>query len=277
MDPTRRPMLAKTDSLFPQAPNFKSGLHAQNQRYGQRATPPPPAYRWRGLGRPPSGGRAAVSISSRPFVFLAGRRQVGQVASPPARSLSPARLESVFLREEPQPQPRSRAARAPRARLTRVRLAAGWLILCNKRRRGPPRAPPPPPRRPPALDPPAAPGQHPISTPLPTLSSTFPFTFTSSNPPPPAPRASCASTAHTPPKPPPVVELAHSCVLVASLVHILLSTTQLFRVRVRGGARAGSRGRPPRGAPRPDRPTCAATLRTRPSVLLRHEGFTAVL
>ena len=159
----------KVPMFFSQAPNIKSGLQAQNQRYGQRATPPPPAYRRRGLGRPPSGGRAAVSISSRPFLFFAGRRQVGQVASPPARSLSPARLESVFLREEPQPQPRSRAARAPRARLTRVRLAAGWPILCNKRRRGPPLAPPPPRRRPPALDPPAAPGQHPISTPLPTL------------------------------------------------------------------------------------------------------------
>ena len=189
-----------------------------------------------------------MSISSRPFLFFAGRRQVGQVASPPARSLSPARPAPVSPRDEPQPHPGCRAARAPRARLTRVRLAAGWPILCNKRRRGPPLAPPPPRRRPPALDPPAAPGQHPISTPLQTLSSTFPFTFTSSNPPPPAPRASCASTRHTPPKPPPVVELAHLCVLLASLVHILLSTTQLFRVRVRGGARAGSRGWPPGGA-----------------------------
>ena len=209
--------------------------------------PPPPAYRRRGLGRPPSGGRAAVSISSRPFLFFAGRRQLGQVASPPARSLSPARPAPVFLREEPQPQPRSRAARAPRVRLTRVRLAAGWPIFCptsgaEDHSRTASAAPPTPCAR-------SAGGTWtaPHLYPSPNSLIHFPLHLHLLQP-----SSSCPSRLmrihpHTPPTPHPPRGRGGAlvCVLLASLVHILVSTTQLFRVRVRGGALVGSRGRPP--------------------------------
>ena len=210
-----------------------------------------------------------MSISSRPFLFFAGRRQVGQVASPPARSLSPTRPAPVSPRDEPQPHPGCRAARAPRARLTRVRLAAGWPILCYKRRRGPPLAPPPPPRRPPRAAAMAAPGPHPLSTPLPPLSPPLSSIFTSSNPLPHPP----APLAH--PLPPPSPPTVHVVVLgllcgCCSLYGLYITwVCHSSSVRVRCGARAdvsrtkapgsggAAHGGAPRDAPRACRPSPA--------------------
>ena len=131
-------------------------------------------------------------------------------------------------------------------RLTRVRLAAGWPIFCptsgaEDHSRTASAAPPTPCAR-------SAGGTWttPHLYPSPNSLIHFPLHLHLLQP-----SSSCPSRLmrihpHTPPTPtPPVVEVAHLCVLLASLVHILVSTTQLFRVRVRGGALVGSRGRPP--------------------------------
>ena len=158
------------------------------------------------------------------FLFVLGVGGFAQVSLAGHPIFSPASPEPVLPRGEPQRRPRSRTLRSLSARLTRLRPSAGWPILFEVRRRGRPPAAPPPHRRPRAPVPPADPGQQLIYTPLPTLASTIPSIFTSSNPPFTHPCASRASHPLTPRPTSRMVESGSSCVSVASLVHILIIT-----------------------------------------------------
>ena len=251
-------MRRKTDILPENPPLFTGGLHLEFALYHHRAGPPRRRIAGGGLGDPAALVRALRGALGAIFLFSLLFSGEQRSASPPALTLRPARPARVAPPVASQHHARPRAGRPLAPPLTPCSPSADWLILCKLRRRGPPAAPPPPPRRPPRAAAMAAPGPHPLSTPLPPLSPPLSSIFTSSNPLPHPP----APLAH--PLPPPSPPTVHVVVLgllcgCCSLYGLYITwLCHSFNVRVRWGARAdvsrtkapGSGGAAHGGAPR---------------------------